>query len=96
MARFELGLLIEGVPAEVDSSVTKSPGNLDSPVMSFITEDSRTPTKELDKATPADLLEGGKTVGGRKGLFRVVDGSWKTDASLGQGIQQRRACCVRF
>jgi hypothetical protein len=68
MARFELGLLIEGVPAEVDSSVTKSPGNLDSPVMSFITEDSRTPTKELDKATPADLLEGGKTVGGRKGL----------------------------
>jgi hypothetical protein len=84
-ALLELGLFIEGVPAEVDGSVTEV-----SREFSFTGEvkhdrgfEDSNKEEELNKSTSGDLLEGGETVGdGRKGLSGVVDGSRKTDAGL--------------
>jgi hypothetical protein len=81
----ELGLLIEGVPAEVDGSVTEVSrefGFTGDVLHDRGFEDSNK-EEELDKSSSRDLLEGGETVGdGRKGLSGVVDGSRKTDASF--------------
>jgi hypothetical protein len=88
----ELGLFIEGVPAEVDS-VTGA--NSPKPVTSNMTDDSRTQQrKKLDKASSGDLLEGGKTVGdGRKGLSesRSEDGCQLLDKVSNNGEHE----CVR-
>jgi hypothetical protein len=81
----ELGLLIKGVPAEVDGSVTEVSGEFrfTGEVLHDRGLKDSNEEKELDKSTSGDLLEGGETVGdGRKGLSGVVDGSRKTDTGF--------------
>jgi hypothetical protein len=81
----ELGLLIEGVPAEVDGSVTEVSGELGftGDVLHDRGFEDSNEEKKLDKSTSGDLLEGGETVRDRrKGLSGVVDGSRKADASF--------------
>jgi hypothetical protein len=84
-ALLELGLFIEGVPAEVDGSVTEVTREFG--FAGHVKHDGRfedsNKEKKLDKSTSGDLLEGGETVGdGRKGLSGEIDGSRKTDAGF--------------
>merc|ERR1719356_2390643 len=100
----KLGLLVEGVPAVVDGSVTEvtnelgGAGNIKHDAGLKNTDEE----KKLDKSTCWDGLEGGETVGDVSELGSAqVDGAWKTDTGLldkvsnkGKGIEEakRRLC----
>merc|ERR1719232_2499750 len=85
MARLKLGLLVEGIPAVVDGSVTEvtnelsGAGNIKHDAGLKNTDEE----KKLDKSTGWDGLEGGETVGDVSELGSAqVDAAWKTDACL--------------
>eukprot|EP01083_Nonionella_stella_P282697 961970_1 len=87
----KLGLLIEGVPSEVKSSVTEVTGELS--LSGYVLHDSKLKESyekdELSNSGIRDGVDGGPTVGdGVEGVSGVVDISWKMNSGTGDDVSK--------
>ena len=88
----KLGLLIEGIPAEVEGTVAEIAGELSlaSDVLHDTELKKANEEKDLDETSLGDGVgaeDGGETVGeGVEGVSSLVDGSIEVDAGTGDDL----------
>jgi hypothetical protein len=84
----ELGILVEGVPAKVDGVVTEVTNEFSSgDVLHDGKLQETDETDDLGNTSTTNGIDGGESVGdGLKSVARVVNGTRKTDAGLGNEV----------